>query len=118
MLDLKINKLGQWEGSSIKFLKHLTWKSETFHLGWASTNTALFLHSPTQMYKIQYFLGMFPCSLKPHMVKSIHVNPKESSALKVWSSSGLNDSIPASAINKPYNLRQISQLSWAIDFLC
>ena len=27
-------------------------------------------------------------------------------------------SIPASDINKPYNLRQISQLSWALGFLC
>lgn len=34
MLDLKINKLGQWEGPSIKFQRHLTWKSEILHLGW------------------------------------------------------------------------------------
>ena len=26
--------------------------------------------------------------------------------------------IPASDINKPYNLRQISQLSWTLGFLC
>ena len=49
------------------------------------------------------------------MVKSLHVSHKESSSLKA--SSRLMVSIPPPDINKPYNLRQISQLSWALGFL-
>lgn len=49
------------------------------------------------------------------MIKPLHVSPKESSSLKV--SSRFMVSIPASAINKPYNLRQIGQLSWASGVL-
>lgn len=50
------------------------------------------------------------------MVKPLHVSPKESSSLKA--SSRFMVSIPASSINKPCNLRLISQLSWAlISFL-
>jgi hypothetical protein len=48
------------------------------------------------------------------MLKILHVSSKESSSLKALSR--LMVSIPASAINKPYNLRQISQLSWALAF--
>lgn len=49
------------------------------------------------------------------MVKPLPVSPKASSALKA--SSRFMVSILASAINAPYNLRLISQLSWALDFL-
>lgn len=114
MLDLKINKLGQWEGSSIKFQRHLTWKSETLHSGWnwgkhCPTST---LSNPNPLNPT--FSGDVSQDLEPHMVKILCVGPKESSSLKA--SSRLMVSIPASTINKPYNLRQISQFSWALAF--
>ena len=43
------------------------------------------------------------------------VPKKAGSSLKA--SARLMVSIPASDINKPYNLRQISQLSWVLGFL-
>lgn len=48
------------------------------------------------------------------MVRSLHAIPKESSSLKI--SSRLRVTIPACTINKPYNLGQISQLSWVSVF--
>lgn len=116
MLDLKINKLGQWEGSSIKFQRHLTWKSETLHLGWGWRKHCLISTLPNlNLWNPAFARDVFLEPVATWLNLFISVPKKAVSSLKA--SSRFMVSISASAINKPYNLRLISRLSWALGFL-
>lgn len=109
MLDLKINKLGQWEGSSIKFQRYLTWKSESLHSGedWSKHCPISTLSNPN-FQNPTFFRAV---SMDPQPQKGV---PKQ--AAFEGAPSRTTVSILTTAINKPCNLRQISLYPWALSF--